>query len=101
MKVIWTKEALDEIRIIYNYYKLNVSIRIATNIKNKILSSTRNLIKLPRRGQAEELLKHKKEEFRYLVTGKYKVIYKITAEKKIFIMKVFDCRRNPEIIKSL
>lgn len=29
-----------------------------------------------------------------------KLIYKIT-EKEVFIMKVFDCRRNPKIIKNM
>ncbi|MFH1005421.1 MAG: type II toxin-antitoxin system RelE/ParE family toxin [Bacteroidota bacterium] len=101
MEVIWTKEALVDVKEIYNYYKYNASIRIAKNLKNKILFSTKTLNKQARQGQAEELLKHKNEEYRYLVTGNYKVIYKITDKNEIFIMKVFDCKRNPEIIRQM
>jgi plasmid stabilization system protein ParE len=99
MEIIWTREALEETKSIYKYYKLKASLRVARNIKNRIFSSIKNLSKQVRKGQIEELLLHKKGEYRYLVTGNYKVIYKIT-EKEIYIMKVFDCRQNPEKIKS-
>ena len=100
MKVIWTNEALQETKLIYNYYKCKVSIKVAKSIRSKILSSVKNLDKQARKGQTEELLTHKNEEFRYLLTGNYKVIYKI-IEKEVYVMKVFDCRRNPEIIKKI
>jgi len=100
MKIIWTKEALQDTKLIYNYYKLRVSINVAESIKNQILSLSKTLNKQARQGQLEELLVHKNEEFRYLLTGNYKVIYKI-IEKEVFIMKVFDCRRNPKIIKNI
>ncbi len=100
MKIIWTKEAIVDTKEIYNFYKCKASIKVAKNLKNKILSSTKSLNKQARQGQAEELLKHKNEEYRYLVTGNYKVIYKITNKNELFIMKVFDCRRNPEILKN-
>lgn len=99
MNVIWTNEALQETKEIYNYYKYRASIKVAESIKRKILSSTKNLNIHARKGQIEGLLKHKIDEFRYLLAGNYKVIYKI-VEKEVYIMKVFDCRRNPdEIIK--
>ena len=98
MNIIWTHEALEETKSIYQYYKLKASIIIAKNIKSKIFSSVKNLSKQGRKGQIEELLLHKKDEYRYLVAGNYKVIYKVT-EKEIYIMKVFDCRQNPEKIK--
>jgi toxin ParE1/3/4 len=100
MKVIWTKEALTDAKEIYNYYKYKASIKIAKTIKNKLLSSTKILNKQAKQAQIEESLKHKSEEYRYLVKGNYKVIYKITDKREVFIMKVFDCRRNPEILKN-
>ena len=97
MNVIWTNEALQETKAIYNYYKFRASIKVAESIKRKILSSTKNLNLHARKGQTEVLLKHKIGEFRYLLAGNYKVIYKI-VEKDVYIMKVFDCRRNPDLI---
>lgn len=99
MKIIWTHEALADTKTIYEFYKSEVSLRVAKGLKSKIFSSVKNLQKQTRKGQIEELLLHKKEEYRYLVTGHYKVIYKITKEE-IYIMKVFDCRRNPKKIKA-
>jgi plasmid stabilization system protein ParE len=77
MEVIWTNEALLETKAIYHYYKLRVSIQVAKSLKNKIFSATKNLSKQPRKGQLEELLAGKNEEFRYLVINNYKIIYKI------------------------
>ncbi len=99
MEIVWTREALEETKSIYKYYKLKASLRVAKNIKNKIFSTVKGLSKQVRKGQIEELLSHKKGEYRYLVAGNYKVIYKIT-EKAIYILKVFDCRQNPEKLKS-
>jgi len=100
MNINWTNEALQEIKAIYNYYKFRVSIKVAESIKRKILSSTKDLDKHARKGQSERLLTHKIDEYRYIIAGNYKVIYKI-CEKEVFIMKVFDCRRNPEIIEKM
>ncbi len=97
MNVIWTNEALQETKAIYNYYKSRASIKVAESIKRKIFLSTKNLNIHARKGQTEVLLKHKIDEFRYLLAGNYKVIYKI-VEKDVYIMKVFDCRRNPDVI---
>jgi len=100
MKIIWTHEALEETKLIYEYHKSNVSLKVAESLKSKIFSSVKNLQKHPKKGQIEELLLNRKEEFRYLVTGNYKIIYKLTA-KEIYIMKVFDCRRNPDKIRNV
>lgn len=100
MTVIWTQEALQELKIIYEYYKISVSVKIAKSIKDKIFASTKNLSKHVRKGQLEELLTYKPEEYRYLLMGYYKIVYKIGKEK-VYIMKVFDCRRNPQIISKM
>ncbi len=99
MDIIWTFEALEDAKQVYNYYKSKVSIRSANSIKSKIFTSVKNLQKQARKGQVEELLLHKQGEYRYLVTGNYKIIYKLTG-KEIYIMKVFDCRQNPVKIKE-
>jgi len=100
MKIVWTKEALEETKTIYEYYKSNISVYVAKRIKEKILSSTKNLHKYPNQGQIEELLNHKDDIFRYLIVDNYKIIYKI-SEKIIYIIKIFDCRRNPELINRV
>ena len=46
-------------------------------------------------GPIEELLRHRKNEYRYIVDGNYKIIYWID-EHFIKIASVFDSRQNPE-----
>ena len=51
-------------------------------------------------GQKEELLLDRKENFRYLVFKKYKIIYWFNKDKnRIEISDVFDARQNPIKIK--
>jgi len=97
MKVFWTKFALDALKEIFTYYKDNANIKIANNIKNSILLSTRQLEFQPQSGAIETLLLHLNDEYRFIIRGNYKVIYKI-QHKKLFITDIFDTRQNPDKI---
>jgi plasmid stabilization system protein ParE len=98
MKIIWTEFAISELKSIYDYYKWNVGITIAKKIKTQIFASAKQLTKFPESGQIEENLL-RLGEFRYLVSGNYKIIYKQVTEN-IFITDIFDCRQNPKIMKE-
>jgi plasmid stabilization system protein ParE len=98
MKIFWTKFALNSLHNIFNYYKENVNKLVAQNIKNSILSGTRQLEKQPLSGTIEKLLLNMEEGHRYIIRGNYKIIYKI-QNKKLFITDVFDTRQDPESIK--
>jgi plasmid stabilization system protein ParE len=99
MKVVWTKFALNALLEVFTYYKTNVGLAIAINIRNNILSSTRQLQNFPLSCPTEELLEDIGEGHRCLIRGNYKVIYKIVNEQ-LFITDVFDTRQNPEKIKG-
>ena len=94
MTVFWTKFALDELHHIYDYYKVNVSVLIANNIKESILLSTHQLESQPLSGTPELLLQHLNQGHRFIIRGNYKIIYRIQS-KKIYITDVFDTRQNP------
>lgn len=97
MKVFWTKYALDALSEVYYYYRNNVNVNIASNIRYSILSSTNQLEKFPQSGQTEELLMDLEEGHRYIIRGNYKIIYKV-KNNKVYITDVFDTRQNPERI---
>ncbi len=99
MKIFWTEFALSELRSIFDYYKIYAGVSVARNIKNEILSSTRHLQKYPQSGCVEELLSGLHYEYRYIVTGNYKVVYRVSL-KQIYITDIFDCRRNPNKMKE-
>ena len=76
MKVYWTKFALDSLKEIFLYYKGNVGVTIADNIKNSILISTRQLEFQPQSGAIETLLLHLNDKYRFIIRGNYKVYYR-------------------------
>ncbi len=100
LKVFWTAFSERELANIYEYHKEKASIRIAKNLVEGIFNETLKLKTQPKIGQPEELLKNRKENFRYLVYKNYKIIYWINEkESRIEINDVFDTRQNPEKIE--
>jgi toxin ParE1/3/4 len=98
-QTIWTNFATSELKSIYLYYKLTVSITVADNIKKNIFHATKQIIKRPLIGVIEENLINFKQEHRYIIVGNYKIIYRI-IEKDIYITDIFDCRQNPKKMKE-
>ncbi|WP_100616409.1 type II toxin-antitoxin system RelE/ParE family toxin [Confluentibacter citreus] len=96
LKLFWTDFSQKELEKIYEYYREKAGFRIAKKLVNGIYNETLKLKRQPKIGQAEELLKNRKQEFRYLVYKNYKVIYWINNEEnRIEINDVFDTRQNP------
>jgi toxin ParE1/3/4 len=100
IKLYWTPFALkclDEIKehIIQETY----SEKIADKYINKLIDRVELLQNFPESGQQEELLKHLKQNSRYLVEGSYKIIYQY-ENTKIIITDVFHVKQNPvKIVK--
>jgi plasmid stabilization system protein ParE len=94
MKVIWTDFAANSLLEIYRYYREVASQNVAQRIRFKIFYATRQLVKHPLSGQVEPNLQILEEDFRYLVEGNYKIIYKKVKEG-VLITDVFDTRQDP------
>ena len=94
MKIIWSEFASNTLREIFEYHKEVAGSDIANKLITKIFNSTKQLIDFPKSGQIEETLKPLGEGHRYLVTGNYKIIYKLVKEG-ILITDVFDTRQDP------
>ena len=94
MIIIWTLTAKFRLKEIYLYYKHAASLPVAKKLKKEVFTSTSSLKNHPEIGQIEELLKNKKFEYRYLIKGNYKIIYRIENDR-VYVIDVFDCRQNP------
>lgn len=101
MEIKWLNNAKEDIVSVYNYYK-TIHPNIAATTYNNIIEETGLLANFPRLGKVEPLLSGLEVEFRSLVTkcGNYKIIYYI-YDDTIFVSHIWDCRQNPESIKSL
>ena len=100
LKIIWSEFVETQLDEIYEYYEKKASPRIAKKLVKGIIDEPKRLIKTPQIGQEEELLKHRKTDYRYLVFKNYKLIYSVDKENGfIKIADVFDTRQNPPKIK--
>ncbi len=70
------------------------SVSIAEQVTFRILFRANQLSTFPESGQIEPLLKNMNYQYRYLIEGHCKIIYKHEFSK-IFIARIFDTRQNP------
>ena len=101
LEVYWTQAAEDELFRIFKYYLEKAGYNVAKRLADGIHEEPFKLENSPEIGQIEELLKDRRQEFRYLVYKKnYKIIYWINRnENQIEIVDVFDVRQYPLKIK--
>jgi addiction module RelE/StbE family toxin len=94
-EIVWTNPAKKDLQDIYNYlaeFSENAAFRVITKIleKTEVLKGG-----FPEIGQQEPLLSHKRDVYRYLVEGNYKIIYRVKGNR-VIIDTVFDARQNPK-----
>ena len=100
MRLIWTELAKAQLKEAFQYYKEVAGIRVAKSIKAKIFEKTRKLARNPEIGQHEQNAHVAALGYRYLVSGNYKIIYRIGKEAKIILIaSVFDTRQHPDELK--
>ncbi len=101
MKIVFTDTAKKQLKSIYRYYKKEVSLKVATFIKDSILNDIDKLKKHPEIGSQETYLNPLKKDYKKLVTGNYKAIYHI-VDNVIVIDTIFDTRQEPkELLKKM
>src|ERR1700733_13360173 len=94
MKLVITEPAKLRLKEIHDYYKENISRKIADRIKSGIIVRLKYLNANPLSGQEEEQLRKLGLGHRRIVEGNYKIIYRI-SDKTIFVIDIFDSRQNP------
>jgi toxin ParE1/3/4 len=100
MKVIWTELATSQLKEACQYYKEIASAKVAASIKSRIYEKTRKLSRFPEMGQWEKNPLVAALTYRYLVSGNYKIVYRIIPQEKIvLIAAVFDTRQDPDDLR--
>lgn len=97
MKLIWSDFAVHSLRRSFEYYRKHVSEQMARNIKQGIFKSTNALINNPKIGIVEPSLAHLNLEYRFIISGNYKIIYRPIKEG-LLITDIFDSRQSPRKI---
>lgn len=97
LEVVWTQFAEDKLSDIFDYYKIKAGLKTAKSIAAKIVDKTINLEKHPEIGAVDELLQSRSQQFRYLVSKNYKIIYYVNYKtRNVVIANVFDTRQDPQ-----
>ena len=96
MKILWQKKASDDLNGIYNYIKED-SPQNAIMVFNKIYDLVNSLVVFPEKYPVEPTLNN--PNVRFVVIWSFKIIYTI-KENTIYILRIFNTKRNPKKINS-
>ena len=93
LKIIWTNQAKESLKSIYNYYK-EKSLQGAKNVKLDLLQSPKTIY-FSKQYQVDDI----NPEYRRIVIRDYKVLYK-EENGVIQVMDIISTRQSPEILRN-
>jgi len=95
-KVVITQFALFQIKSIYDYHSIYVSLKTAKKIKSEIIASIKMLKNKEVEWQEDEFLGYLNKNHKRLICGNYKIIYYyMVDENRVYVADVFDSRQEP------
>ena len=94
MRIVTTLPAQREINDIFQYHLEKANRKIARQEQTKIIKRIKTLKNFPFLGQKEENEKFVNSEYRYLIEGNFKIVYKV-EEDDIVILSIFHTMQNP------
>jgi plasmid stabilization system protein ParE len=92
-RIIWSRQALDSVRAIYQFYK-EKSPQSARKLKKALLQSP-HTIYFSKQYQVDDI----NPAYRRIVVRNYKILYKIKGDT-IQIIDVFDARQAPQKLRN-
>ena len=99
MKVLFTAPAKRALDKIYERYKAYGYGKAGRKARTKVLKKALLLKSNPHLGPIEEQLQELVQGHRYLVTGNFKIIYRI-VDQTVYVTDVFDTRQDPDSMKG-
>ena len=94
-QVVWSEAARRDLHAIVAYLA-DRSPRAAIDTLHRIRGAARGLVAMPERGRVvPELARIHVRDFRELVIPPYRLLYR-SAGRRVFVLGVFDSRRNLE-----
>lgn len=93
-EIFWTQEAVNNLKLIFDYLSKNWSKKEISNFTNKLENRLRIISLYPKLFR-----KSKKKNIHISVLTKQITLYYKIEKKKIIILTLFDVRQNPNKIK--
>jgi addiction module RelE/StbE family toxin len=86
VKIIWTQRSLNDLKSIAEYISKD-SVKYASMTLNRIIDVTSHIGTYPRIGRIVPEI-GKDEKIREIILGNYRVIYKISNARTVYILTV-------------
>jgi len=99
MKLVYTEQSLESLEEALEFIANEVSDKKLMEIRDDILNTAESLIDNPFIGQKEIYLEHLGLGHRRIVSGNYKIIYRV-EKPYIYITDIFDTRQDPGKMKG-
>jgi plasmid stabilization system protein ParE len=99
VKLDYAIEAIQNLEESLDVTCEGMSLQKREELVSKIFKEAERLIKYPRAGQIEPLMEGMRFEYRRLVVGNFKIIYRIDGEW-IRITDIFDARQDPKRMRG-
>lgn len=96
MRIVWTYDARDDLATIREYVSRN-SPYYASLVVARLIESVKQLQKFPLSGRIVPEVNS--AEYRELVRGKYRVVYRI-RDNVIEVLMIFHTSRDPDDISN-
>ena len=95
VKLVWTELSIEDLKEIFDYIAKDSS-RYASITVNKIYSRSQDIIDNPYVGRIVPEINIK--PIRELISGNYRIVYKIISEFQVDILRVYHSTRllNPD-----
>lgn len=95
MRLELSEHAVAQLVMIWDYYAAEANFLVADRIVEGVLTGIGRLADHPRGGQYEPMLDHLGLGHRRVISGHYKIIYRL-IDDLVFITDVFDSRQDPD-----
>ena len=90
VKLVWTELSTEDLKEIFDYIAID-SVRYASITVNKIYNRAQDIIDNPYVGRIVSEINIK--VIRELISGNYRIVYKITNEFQVDILRVYHSAR--------
>ena len=90
VKLVWTELSTEDLKEIFDYIAID-SVRYASITVNKIYNRAQDIIDNPYVGRIVPEINTK--VIRELISGNYRIVYKITNEFQVDILRVYHSAR--------
>jgi Txe/YoeB family toxin of Txe-Axe toxin-antitoxin module len=101
MKVIITNRSLDRLEQSLDFYLIELKIPKykVLEIKRNLINRAKDLGKQPYKGQYEPYLEKLGKEYRRIVEGNFKIVYRVENDI-VYVVDFFDSHRKPTKMKG-